>query len=162
MGFSHSVFIAQTIHEHILYSSSLLSSVDNILNRLSPQIDSSPHALYIDDCIVLDCCLSPAQKYYHALFFTTEDGILMSSSNDTVSSGDVADPSLSDAPRAFSVQPVSGFCSLRLSLFSFYGYFSFILRSYHRGGEAYRRQGDFARHSSAHVCSMSLLSATRI
>ena len=98
MGFSHSVFIAQTIHEHILYSSSLLSSVDNILNRLPPQIDSSPHALYIDDCIVLDCCLSPAQKYYHALFFTTEDGILMSSSNDTVSSGDVADPSLSDAP----------------------------------------------------------------
>lgn len=60
MDFSHSVFIARAIHEHILYSSSLLSPANNILNRLSPQIDAPLHALYIDDCILLDCYLPRA------------------------------------------------------------------------------------------------------
>lgn len=53
MGWSHSVFVAQSIHEHILYSSKTLSPADNIVNLSSPVIDRSLHGLYIDDCILL-------------------------------------------------------------------------------------------------------------
>ena len=53
MGFSHSVFLAQCVHEHVLYSSSCLSPRDNLLNLLSPVIDRPLHGLYVDDCVLL-------------------------------------------------------------------------------------------------------------
>ena len=45
MGWAHSVFLAQCIHEHIIYSFSRLSPRDNILNLISPYLDHSVHAI---------------------------------------------------------------------------------------------------------------------
>ena len=61
MGFSHSVFLAQTVHEHLLYSSGVLFPKDNILNLQTPNVFNTIHALYIDDC----CLISPDGR--HAL-----------------------------------------------------------------------------------------------
>jgi hypothetical protein len=50
MGFSHAVSIAQTIHEHVLYTSKVLSPTSHILNLSSPVISSDViHAPYVDD-----------------------------------------------------------------------------------------------------------------
>lgn len=51
MGWSHSVYIAQHIHENILYSVNALRHQDNILHIRSPYISmrSIYHWLYIDD-----------------------------------------------------------------------------------------------------------------
>ena len=53
MGFSHSVFLAQSVHEHVLYRSEALLVSDNVLCLTSPLIDRPLHALYIDDNILL-------------------------------------------------------------------------------------------------------------
>lgn len=53
MGFSHSVFIAQSVHEHVMYSSGVLNAADNIVYIRSPWIDRPLHALYIDDNILV-------------------------------------------------------------------------------------------------------------
>ena len=53
MGFSHSVFIAQCVHEHVMYRDELLRPSDNIVCLTSPLIDRPLHALYIDDNILL-------------------------------------------------------------------------------------------------------------
>lgn len=51
MGFSHSVYIAQCIHEHILYSNNVLSPAHNIVNLSNAVIAPGQvvHAIYIDD-----------------------------------------------------------------------------------------------------------------
>jgi hypothetical protein len=49
MGFSHSVFIAQAVHEHILYRDGVLRPSDNIVALTSPMMDRPLHGLYIDD-----------------------------------------------------------------------------------------------------------------
>jgi hypothetical protein len=51
MGFSHAVYLAQTAHEHTLYSAGVLSPEDNLLRTVSPLV-SHQHALHgilIDD-----------------------------------------------------------------------------------------------------------------
>lgn len=53
MGFSHSVFIAQCVHEHIIYSNSNISPRHNLLNLISPRLDRCVHSLYIDDCLLV-------------------------------------------------------------------------------------------------------------
>lgn len=53
MGFSHSVFLAQCVHEHILYSFARLPPADNILNLTSPLISRPIHCVYIDDLVFL-------------------------------------------------------------------------------------------------------------
>jgi hypothetical protein len=53
MGFSHSVFLAQCVHEHVVYSSAALSPCDNLLNLVSPKVDRPLHGLYIDDCVLV-------------------------------------------------------------------------------------------------------------
>ena len=53
MGFSHAVFLAQCVHEHVLYSSMALSPADNILNITRPAFDRCIHSLYIDDNILM-------------------------------------------------------------------------------------------------------------
>ena len=56
MGFSHSVFIAQAVHEHVLYRSGVLQPADNIVAILSPLVDRPLHGLYIDDTVLLAMC----------------------------------------------------------------------------------------------------------
>jgi hypothetical protein len=53
MGFSHSVFIAQAVHEHVLYTSGVLRPADNIVVLDSPLVDRPLHGLYIDDAVLL-------------------------------------------------------------------------------------------------------------
>ena len=53
MGFSHSVFLAQSVHEHIIYRCSALNPKDNILNLLSPLLDRPVHGCYIDDLFLI-------------------------------------------------------------------------------------------------------------
>ena len=63
MGFSHAVSIAQTMHEHILYSSHALLPSSHILNMSCPVITSTPiHAPYVDDNNMLGTC--PIQLQY--------------------------------------------------------------------------------------------------
>src|ERR1700722_16435176 len=66
MGFSPSVFLAQSCHEHILYSSGALSPRDNLLN-LSPHLDRSIHGLYIDDCNLFSPSLEEGTAQYQAI-----------------------------------------------------------------------------------------------
>ena len=67
MGFSHSVFLAQCVHEHVLYSYSCLSPRDNILNLLSPLIDRPLHALYVDDCVLVGPSLDAVRQQYSSV-----------------------------------------------------------------------------------------------
>jgi hypothetical protein len=53
MGFSHSVFLAQCVHEHVVYTYSSLSPRDNLLNLVSPVLAQPVHGLYIDDCVLI-------------------------------------------------------------------------------------------------------------
>jgi hypothetical protein len=53
MGFSHSVFLAQSVHEHILYESGAVQPADNIVFLASPYVDRPLHGLYVDDCVLI-------------------------------------------------------------------------------------------------------------
>jgi hypothetical protein len=53
MGFSHSVFIAQAVHEWVMYRHGTLQPSDNIICLISPLVDRPLHALYIDDNILV-------------------------------------------------------------------------------------------------------------
>jgi hypothetical protein len=74
MGFSHSVYIAQSIHEHILYSQQVIHPCDNIMVNPSFQQHSDidfqqhvKHGIYIDDLFHFSCSLSASQQYHHAV-----------------------------------------------------------------------------------------------
>jgi hypothetical protein len=65
MGFSHSVAVAQAIHENLLYSCGALSPSSNILNVGRPVIGVEPiHALYVDDNNMLGSCPHALNKVY--------------------------------------------------------------------------------------------------
>jgi hypothetical protein len=64
MGFSHSVFLAQCVHEHVIYSQSALSPRDNLLNLISPRVDRTIHGLYIDDCVLIGPTASAVAEQY--------------------------------------------------------------------------------------------------
>lgn len=51
MGFSHAVFLAQTAHEHVVYSSGALSREHGLLRLASPMVsdDRALHGIVIDD-----------------------------------------------------------------------------------------------------------------
>jgi hypothetical protein len=55
MGFSHAVFIAQHIHEHVVYSSGALNPQHSVLQLTSPVVSAShpTHAIIIDDMFEL-------------------------------------------------------------------------------------------------------------
>lgn len=53
MGFSHAVYLAQAVHEHVLYSTGALRPCDSVLNLDSPLVDRCLHAAYIDDLLLL-------------------------------------------------------------------------------------------------------------
>lgn len=67
MGFSHSVFLAQCVHEHVVYSYSRLSPRDNLLNLVSPVVDRSLHALYVDDCVLIGPSVASVQEQYSSV-----------------------------------------------------------------------------------------------
>jgi hypothetical protein len=51
MGFSHAVYLAQTAHEHVVYSSGALSRDDSVLSLASPAVTAHActHGIVIDD-----------------------------------------------------------------------------------------------------------------
>jgi hypothetical protein len=53
MGWSHSVFLAQSAHEHILNTRTSLSPLDRISSHTDTRLDRVRHAVYIDDLILL-------------------------------------------------------------------------------------------------------------
>ena len=53
MGFAHAVFLAQCVHEHVIYTHAALSPADNILNITTPSFNRCIHSLYIDDAIFM-------------------------------------------------------------------------------------------------------------
>jgi hypothetical protein len=63
MGFSHAVYIAQTAHEHVLYSAGALDPADNLLRLHSTPIAGSQvrHGIYIDDYFQLSHDRSAAE-----------------------------------------------------------------------------------------------------
>lgn len=52
MGWSHSVLLAQAVHEHIATTAAGLHPHDRITNNNDFRIDRTRHQLYIDDCIL--------------------------------------------------------------------------------------------------------------
>ena len=66
MGWSHAVYLAQQVHEYVLYSSQCVSRADNILNLSQYRIQSDQvvHAIYIDDHIGLSTNRELAQLQY--------------------------------------------------------------------------------------------------
>ena len=53
MGWSHSVFVGQSVHEHVAYALGQLNPSDNIVHLESPIIDRPLHGLIVDDIGVL-------------------------------------------------------------------------------------------------------------
>jgi hypothetical protein len=68
MGWSHSVYLAQQVHEHILNTATDLSPSDRILPDTDSLLDRTRHAVYIDDLLVFG--YDPAQM---ASWLTTYD-----------------------------------------------------------------------------------------
>lgn len=63
MGWSHSVFIAQCIHEHVLYTlHPVLNPTDNIMVHQSLLPDRLLHLIYIDDLGLLGTCRLAMEK----------------------------------------------------------------------------------------------------
>lgn len=56
MGWSHSVFVAQSIHEHILYANNIIQPCHNIINITSPVLQQGQplHSIYVDDLSLFD------------------------------------------------------------------------------------------------------------
>lgn len=55
MGWSHSVFVAQCVHEYVLYSSGVVSPLRNVINLSSPLLSPGVpvHGAYIDDLFII-------------------------------------------------------------------------------------------------------------
>lgn len=66
MGFSHAVFLANTCHEHVVYTSGALSREDNLLRLHSPDIDHTRavHGIVIDDFFLFSLNQSLAQRIF--------------------------------------------------------------------------------------------------
>lgn len=66
MGFSHAVLLAQSCHEHVVYSSGALDPADSILRMKSPDVsyDTTKHGIVVDDLFLF--CLN--QSYAQGVF----------------------------------------------------------------------------------------------
>jgi hypothetical protein len=64
MGFSHSVYIAQQIHQRVVYQSGLIDPRDNILHVTHPVVTTPVHLLYIDDNAAISNNRQQLQVYY--------------------------------------------------------------------------------------------------
>lgn len=61
MGWSHSVFVAQSIHEHLLDSRTPLSPSDRIHSSSDLRLDRPRHLVYIDDLILVGTASAPLE-----------------------------------------------------------------------------------------------------
>jgi hypothetical protein len=68
MGFSHSVFVAQSVNEHVLYGSRVFDPANNIINLLSPTLTKPIHALFIDDCVLLAQDKHTLDSQFHSAY----------------------------------------------------------------------------------------------
>ncbi len=64
MGFSHAVYIAQQVHNNVLYRSSALNPAHNILNITVPTLTTPVHMLYIDDNAIIGVNKQQVQEQY--------------------------------------------------------------------------------------------------
>lgn len=66
MGFSHAVLLAQSSHEHVVYSSGVLSRDHNLLRLASPDVTSARavHGIVIDDFFLFSLDLSLARRTF--------------------------------------------------------------------------------------------------
>ena len=53
MGWSHSVLLAQTAHQYLVYSSGLLNPMDAVIRGNDVQLDRLRHLIYVDDLILI-------------------------------------------------------------------------------------------------------------
>ena len=69
MGFSHAVFIAQTAHQHIVYSAKALDPQDDILELASPMVSHARavHGIVIDDFFLFCLDRGLAERILHAV-----------------------------------------------------------------------------------------------
>lgn len=67
MGFSHAVLLAQSCHEHVVYSSGALSSVDNILHMREPDVTDHgvKHGIVVDDLFIFSLNRALATKTFN-------------------------------------------------------------------------------------------------
>ena len=70
MGWSHAVYVAQNIHLHILYSSNVLASSNNILYTHDLHLNRTLHFIYIDDLSLVspdyEHCVATHKSIMHA------------------------------------------------------------------------------------------------
>jgi hypothetical protein len=85
MGFSHSVFLAQCVHEHVLYTHSGLSPRDNLLNLVSPVLDRPVHGLFIDDCVIVGPTVAGTQAQFSAVLAAYDKATLPAKASKCVS-----------------------------------------------------------------------------
>jgi len=63
MGWSHSVYVAQSVHEHVLYTmSNAINPLSNILLQSALHRYSYLHMIYIDDVVILGCAESTVNE----------------------------------------------------------------------------------------------------
>lgn len=75
MGWSHSVYIAQCVHEHVLYNvTRVLSPLDNILNLVDPVVRRGCvyHAAYIDDLGLISTSWRKINALHHRIIAAYE------------------------------------------------------------------------------------------
>jgi len=67
MGFSHAVFLAQTAHEHVVYSSGALDREQSLLRLASPAVsdDRALHGIVIDDFFLFSLDRDLAEATVH-------------------------------------------------------------------------------------------------
>ena len=69
MGFSHAVYLAQTVHEHVVYSSGALSQRDSLLHLADPTVTHARvvHGIVIDDMFLFSLNHSLATRHFDAV-----------------------------------------------------------------------------------------------
>ena len=77
MGFSHSVYIAQQIHNQCLYKNNTLHPANNIINIKTPYITNAIHMLYIDDNCIIGTDAHEVTHQYHACIQAYRDSGLL-------------------------------------------------------------------------------------
>ena len=70
MGFSHAVFLAQSAHEHVVYSSGALRREDSLLRLASPTVthDRALHGIVIDDFFLFTLNRDLAERIMQRVF----------------------------------------------------------------------------------------------
>ena len=93
MGFLHAVYLAQTAHEHVVYSSGALRREDNLLRMTGPLLTdrSATHGIVIDDFFLFSLSRSAATAQfqrvlaaYRAAGFVVKDSKVVAPTSDSL------------------------------------------------------------------------------